>query len=414
MKIKQWFVTGFILVIGLLVSGCGQIAPLFAKSTVTPTILPTLTSTPTPSIPPAIVAGASHTCMLTSAGKVACWGDNQYGQLGDGTTTNRSIPTNVRGLTDKVIAITTNWEHTCALTLVGNVKCWGYNHFGQLGDGTTTDRLIPTDVIGLPKGVKAIAAGTGHTCALTSSGGIKCWGDDQAGAIGDGTYTHTAKAPIDVSGLTSGMSAINGSDGRTCALTTQGGAKCWGDGFFGELGNGTFDWSLTPADVSGLSSGVKSIDGGDYTVCALISTGGVKCWGANTFGALGTGTEDSQNSPVDVSGLTNGVIAIAVGGNHACAVLSTGGVKCWGDNRSGQLGNGRFSFSLDRSTFGETTPADVVGLTGKIISIAAGENHTCVLTSNGEAKCWGNNDRGQLGDGTNIMRLKPVDVVTIH
>ncbi|MBL8055523.1 MAG: hypothetical protein JNK29_02440, partial [Anaerolineales bacterium] len=156
---------------------------------------------------PRLAAGIGHTCALTADGGVKCWGANGDGQLGDGTTLNQGAPVAVAGLTSGVTAVATGWRHTCALTAAGGVKCWGWNDYGQLGDGTTTNRLTPVDVAGLTSGVTALAAGNTHTCALTAAGGAKCWGYNLFGQLGDGTTTNRL-TPVREGGLTRGETAL--------------------------------------------------------------------------------------------------------------------------------------------------------------------------------------------------------------
>ncbi|MCP4304231.1 MAG: RCC1 repeat-containing protein [bacterium] len=361
----------------------------------------------------AIAAGASHTCALTSAGEVMCWGSNSHSQLGDDTTVDRSTPVNVSGFESRVTAIAAGRLHTCALTSTGRVKCWGWNTVGQLGDDTTIDRSTPVNVSGFESSrVTAIAAGAWHSCALTSAGGVKCWGWNGSGPgrWGPALYSST---PIDVEGLGSGVTAIAAGSWHNCALTSTGGVKCWGLNDLGELGNETpnFRPALVPVDVIGLGIGVTAtaISTGDFFTCALTSTGGVKCWGNNLSGQIGNGTTslDPGPVPVNVIGLGNGVTAtaIAAGDSHTCALTSDGGVKCWGSNRYGQFGNG--------SGTNSSTPVDVIGLATDITAIAVGGSHTCALTRHGGLKCWGSNTHGQLGNGTRTNSSIPVEVIRL-
>ena len=227
-----------------------------------------------------------------------------------------------------------------------------------------------------------IAVGHFHTCALTSSGGIKCWGDNSSGALGNGSG-FSSKNPVDVSGLTSGTSAISAGGGDfTCALTSSGGVKCWGDNSSGSLGDGTTHQRTTPVDVSGLKSGVSAISVGGNTACALTFSGGVKCWGYKKSKYIDDAEIfEYRNEPENIEGLASGVTAVSAGGMHACALTSLGGIKCWGDNRSGQLGNGLLDFSL--------TPVDVPGFTSGVTAISAGGGHTCALTSSGGGQVLG-------------------------
>jgi alpha-tubulin suppressor-like RCC1 family protein len=383
-----------------------------AGQTAAPTSSPTATQT-SPSAAPAtgnvaaIAAGAAHTCAVTSAGGLKCWGTNNYGQLGNGSTDTLSHtnPADVTGLTSGVSTVAAGYSYTCAVTSGGGVKCWGQNKYGQLGSGSTIDTSTPVDVAGLTSGVRAIAVGETHACAATSGGGVKCWGDNREGGLGNGSTTNS-QIPVDVAGLTSPVTAIAVGQGHTCALTGSGGVKCWGGNYIGQLGhslNLKNPNSGRPVDVPGLTSGVTAIAAGTVHTCALTSRGGVKCWGSNSHGQLGGGsTGTSSYNLVNVAGLTSGVTAIAASDEQTCALTSGGGVKCWGWNLAGQLGNG--------STTDSGTPVGVVGLTSGVTAIAAGADHTCALMSTGGVKCWGDNTAGQLGNGSTTSSGTPVDV----
>lgn len=354
-----------------------------------------------------IVAGSNHTCALTPSGGVYCWGRNSFGQLGDGTTVSyRLTPVGVSGLTSGVTAISAGGGlgHTCALMSNGGVKCWGVNNNGQLGDGTTTSRSVPTDVSGMTSGMIAITTGDKHTCALTANGGVKCWGYNSKGQLGDGTTTQKL-TPVDVSGLTSGVIAISAGGEHTCAVLAGGGVKCWGDNSNGQLGDDTTTQRLTPVDVSGLTSGVSIVSAGDDHTCAVTTSGGAKCWGDNYWGTIGDGTLNDRTTPVGVSGLTSGVVTIEAGETHTCAVTASGGAMCWGSNIRGELGDGTDDY--------RTTPVDVIGLTNGVVDISAGGSgwgYTCGVTISGDFKCWGTNTFGQLGNGTTSDSYTPVDV----
>ena len=348
-----------------------------------------------------IAAGHVHTCALTVDSGVKCWGFNTAGQLGDATTRPRAAAADVLGLGEGVVLINAGSSHTCALTPASGVKCWGENADGQLGDGTTVDRLTPVAVVGLSSGVRGVSAGKRHTCAFLNSGAIKCWGNNAYGQLGDGTAT-SHLTPVDVVGLTSGVQALDAGDDHTCAIDGEGGVKCWGDNRAGELGDGTQLSRLSPIDVVGLDGGTRAVSAGGSFTCALNVNGGVKCWGGNSVGQLGDGTTTLRLTPVDVMSLSAGASAVSAGGAHACALTAGGGVKCWGFNNYGQLGDGTITWRL--------TPVAVTGLSAGATAVSAGDLHTCAVLAGGAAQCWGWNEYAQLGDGTTVWRRTPVDV----
>ncbi|HMO45235.1 MAG TPA: hypothetical protein PKB14_04320 [Rubrivivax sp.] len=345
----------------------------------------------------AISAGMAHTCALTSAGGVKCWGFNWDGRLGSGSRNDSVVPADVSGLNSGATAISAGAYHSCAITGTGGVKCWGQNSEGQLGNGSTTDSVVPTDVVGLGSGVAAISAGSLHTCAVTNAGGVKCWGRNGGGTLGIGT-TDNSSTPRDVIGLSSGISAVSAGLVNTCALTRAGSVKCWGQ-FLDQSGWAS---SLTPVGISGLSSGVSAISSGEFHICALTSAGGIKCWGQNLFGELGNGTTSDTAIPTNVAGLSHGMGAISAGGIHTCALTREGTAKCWGYGVHGALGNG-----VD---INYAVPAGVAGLTHSVSAVSAGGRHACAITSMTGLECWGGNRDGQLGNGTTADSFAPAGV----
>lgn len=362
----------------------------------------TIKVSPPPLSVTSVGVGSYFGCALTPAGGVKCWGWNTNGQLGN-VGGMISTPSDVAGLTNGVKYLATGPAQVCVVTTAGGAKCLGINDVGQLGDGTLVQRNTPVDVIGLTSGIANIAMGYYHACAVTTAGGAKCWGKNNMGQLGDGTTVSTT-SPVDVVGLSTGVASIAIGNDHTCALMISGAVKCWGNGSNGRLGDGTSVNKSSPVNVTGLTSGVSSISTGVYSTCALTTVGGIKCWGLNTNGQLGDGTTTQRTVPTDVTGLTTGVTNIAAGFTHACAVTTEGGVKCWGLNTYGELG--------DATLVQRNAPVDVIGFTTGGISLAVGYNHTCAVTSVGRAKCWGWNGMWQLGDGSTTLSGNPVDVLT--
>ena len=346
----------------------------------------------------AIAAGYYSSCARTSSGAVKCWGWNGSGQLGDGSTTSGTVSVDAV-LGDAAISIDVGSNHACAVTSAGRVKCWGSNEYGQLGNGRTNVESTPATISRPITDAVTLAAGYAHTCALTRSGSVMCWGANWLGQLGNGTMANQY-IPVWVTGL-SDVAVIAPAWYHTCAVTRSGSAMCWGYNVAGQLGDGTSQTRLTPVGVNGLGSGVTSVVAGYYHSCAVMQTGGVKCWGYNGYGELGDGTKTDSHVPVDVVGLT-GVTAIATGSfsHHVCA-LASGHVKCWGENGSGQLGDGTWTNRL--------TPVQVNGLSN-VTALAVGSDYTCALIQTGKVKCWGGNESGQLGSSTSLSSTTPLEV----
>jgi alpha-tubulin suppressor-like RCC1 family protein len=377
-----------------------------ATITSSPTVTPTITATPVPRLFAKVIsAGSSHTCAVTLSGGAKCWGHNDAGELGDGTRIDRSTPVDVVGLTSGVADISTGENFTCALMTSGGVKCWGSNFYFTLGNGSPSHEasLVPVDVKGLSSGVISISSGFIHACALLRTGGVKCWGENGFGQLGN-SLDLLSNVPVDVIGLSSGVIAINaGHSDHTCALMKTGGVKCWGDNRIGQLGNEIpYYPKYQLVDVKGLSSGVIAIAAAEYHTCALMETGGIKCWGENDGGELGDGTKINRLAPVDVVDLNGPVSAISAGGSSTCALMQTVGVKCWGQNISYTGHNDLFIY----------TPVDIDGLESGVSAISVGLMDAFIIMADGSVKCWGANAYGELGIGSLESILPPpVDVI---
>jgi alpha-tubulin suppressor-like RCC1 family protein len=259
---------------------------------------------------------------------------------------------------------------------------------------------VPVVVSGLSN-VRSISAGAWFTCAVLKDGTARCWGWNSYGGLGDGTFSGSNVSVV-VSGL-SNVRSISAGGSHTCAVLEDGTARCWGYNYYGQLGDGTFMNSNVPVVVSGLSN-ERSISAGKYVTCAVLEDGTARCWGDNFNGQLGDGTSrftDKKNLPGVVPGLSN-VRNISAGNEHTCAVLEDGTVRCWGSNNFGQLGRG--------ATTGESFVPVVVSGLSNVRSVSTGFYHTCAVLEDGSARCWGYNNKGELGDGTSVTRIVPVVV----
>lgn len=372
-----------------------------------------------------LTVGTRHTCALTAEGKAFCWGGNEWGQLGDGTTTDRSSPVAVAGgLAFKTLEA--GGTHTCGVTTEAASYCWGANHRGQLGDGTTTDRPVPGMLAG---GLELVilSLGGGYSCGLTAGGAAYCWGGNLSGNFGNGKEVVDGACELIDSGqleriwpyCTSPVPAALGLNLRTlepgsphgCGLTVAGKVYCWGTNSTGLVGDNTTTDRLTPVPVvSDLR--YADLSGGATYACALRSGGVADCWGALPFGYMdehSTASESELYIPRTPAPVAPELTfeSVSVGYEVACGLTDDGVAHCWGDNLYGQLGDGTTRDPITGSP--RMTPRPVVG--GRAFqTLVAGYRRVCGLTADGVAYCWGRNDFGQLGDGTTRDRSEPVVV----
>lgn len=352
----------------------------------------------------AVGAGFVSSYALLSDGTVRAWGDNTYGQIGDGTFVQRPAPVIVSGLSGVAsLAADGRGGHACAVKTNGSVSCWGYNSSGQLGNGGTTNTNVPVSVAGGYL-FRQVSTGSSQTCGVTTDGAVSCWGANSYGQLGNGTKTASLTPIAPVSLALGSIEEVHSGVYFTCL---RGGAEevyCTGDNTYGQLGTGdtTSQTHWTSSSLQTQTALPAGLGVGEYHACEIVQVdGSVRCVGLNIYGQLGDGSTIVRSLAVPVIGLT-GVTALTAGGGFTCALKSDSTVWCWGLNDCGQLG--------DQTMVDHATPAPVHGLTG-VVSMAGGWEHVCAAKSDGSVWCWGDNEWGQLGDGTRASRAYPVKVL---
>lgn len=350
-----------------------------------------------------VEAGLAFTCARLADGRIYCWGADAVGQLGNGAGGASGTPGPVMGITT-AIDLSVGEVHACAVLSDGTVRCWGDNGRRQLGDGTTTNSHVPVAAAGITD-ARAVAAGGEHTCVLRATGRVACWGRDNAGQLGDGTIGGDRSTAVDV---VTGARVIAVAAGslHTCAVLGSGEVRCWGENGGRQLGDGTTTDSGTPVRAGTIGDATGLTAGDDFT-CALRTSGGgtLECWGANDHGQLGDGTTTGRGTLAAVQtndGRTlSGVLSASAATDHTCARTATA-VWCWGLNASGRLGDG--------STTERLVAFQVGGAALNTLDVAAGGEHSCAALSAGGVSCWGENGSGQLGDGTTTDHSNPTPV----
>jgi alpha-tubulin suppressor-like RCC1 family protein len=368
-------------------------------------------------------AGQVHSCAVTDAGAGYCWGSNQFGELGDGGGPDASIPVPVAG-GFTFATISTTFNYACGLTTSGRAVCWGNGRLGRLGSGSTTNQAIPSVVLGDHQ-FSSVSVGGVHACGLDLTGAAYCWGDNTNGQLGTetgetcldlGALHPCSTQPVAVGG---GLvfTSISAGFFHTCALTATGAGFCWGRNGLGSLGDGTVTPRRTPVAVAGgLAFGLIA-SGAEYT-CALTPAGVAYCWGGNAGGQLGLGpTRPFPFVPTRVIGDLQFKSLSASNENnvfgHTCGITTENVAYCWGATEDGAVGAPTSEtcpgFGGDQPHACVTSPVLVTG--GVLFtSTSAGLRHTCATAVTGEAYCWGGNYRGELGNGTSSFSSTPVRV----
>jgi alpha-tubulin suppressor-like RCC1 family protein len=351
-----------------------------------------------PEVASRVSATDNSTCLQTAEGAVKCWGRNTYSQLGDGTTNNSSVPVAASRLSGKFKNIAGAYAGSmCALKEDGTVWCWGLGTSGQLGNGASVNSSDAVQVSGLTN-VTTISGGYNHFCAIKTDGSMWCWGSGYG--IGNGVATNR-NVPVQVPGMGSGVISMATGNGFSCASKNDGSAWCWGSNGNGRLGDGTNSQRLNPVPVSGLRDVIAMTGGYDHA-CATKYDKTVVCWGSAQSGQLGNNvTTGDFFTPQTVIGLTD-TYYLTTGDHHSCAIKTDRTVVCWGSNSQGQLGDG--------TNTSRSAPMPVPGMNNVSSITTIGYQHTCASKSDGSVWCWGANGSGQLGNNTTTGSKSPVRV----
>jgi serine/threonine protein kinase/alpha-tubulin suppressor-like RCC1 family protein len=346
-----------------------------------------------------IVTGGMHSCLMSATGRVLCWGSNERNQLGRAAAGRAANPPSEVSVGTPFFTIAAGLTHSCGIARGGSAWCWGNNESGQLGDGSISARFAPVRVADAHD-FRSIATGSGHTCGLDTYGLAWCWGANGQGQLGDSsTYDKTVPIAVIMGGLR--FTSIAAGWNFTCGLTSSGRASCWGENAAGQLGDASTSNRRAPVPVASNIAFASLSAGGNHT-CGMTADGTAYCWGRNTNGQLGDGTTTDHTTPVRVRGSAR-FASITAGAVHTCAVTEEGSAYCWGRNTYGQLGNGQ--------TSDEPQPA-LVADGHVFAAVRAFGSHTCGVTVAGQPFCWGYNLDHQLGDGTRTHRTRPVRVET--
>ena len=348
--------------------------------------------------------GATHTCAVLETGKLTCWGNNTYGQLGTNDRISSTTPVEV-ALGERARTVDAGDHHTCAILDDGSLACWGRNNHGQLGVGDKLDKTKLAFVdLGTGKSAKAVSAGFRHTCAILDDDSVLCWGKGSDGQLGN-SANNDSNTPVSVTLGSNTAKQISVGANHSCAILDDDSVVCWGSNALGQLGVGDLLNKNQPTKVNlGTNRTAIGIGTGYISTCALLDDKSIKCWGSNSTRHLGDGNNPNSNTPVAVDLGDNGARSLHSGGHHSCALMDDNSVKCWGYNGFGQLG--------DETIIDKYTPIDLDLGSGTVTGLGVAGDSSCALFSDGSLACWGRNYIGQLGTGQEPFIVTPQAVDT--
>ena len=359
-----------------------------------------------------IAAGDKHTCAIALDDIIWCWGDNRMSQLGSSDFgDNFSLtPIQTTALPGSRVAhrIVAGANHTCVLATDETVWCWGYNGYGAVGviGGNQPDPVQVT----LGTGATMIAAGGSETCAVLSDNKLKCWGRNLKGQLGNGVFGSAAvPTPVYTSSVPDSFTVAHLEIGaaHSCAISALGVAWCWGDYASGRLGTSVQSIALNPTATASLGGTASHVAAGGAHTCVLLVIGTVTCFGSNSTGQIGLTPGTAPNPTPTAVTLETMATHVTAGEEFTCVLLTTAAVHCFGDNSAGQLGSGSIGSVRE-------TPGAVTGLTGTVVDVIAGASHACAVMSTGQVRCWGLNDQGQLGIGSKVTAVQASAITSLN